>query len=388
MTSTGHVDEGIDIADPRAVERAAAIRWAQFGLLFGLLFPIAGIAVAAGGNVARAHHEQSVLYIVDLAPLVLGLVGAALGRVHGRLVSTRVASEQTVEQRTHELQTALGELSETHARLLQSQKLEAIGSLAAGVAHEINTPIQYVGDNVRFLEEAFAQFSQVQDAAFDLAEAVRHDGRTYQALENYDESVIATDLEFLRTEFPSAAAQTLEGITRVSEIVRALKDFAHPGTGEKSSFDVNKGIESTLTVAMSEWKYVADVETDLDPDLPHVEALAGPLKQALLIIVVNAAQAIAHHQTTSIGERGLIKITSSHEDGVVTIDISDNGGGIPESLRHRVFEPFFTTKEVGAGSGQGLAIARSAIVGQHGGELSFDVQPGVGTTFSIVLPAA
>lgn len=388
MSSVSGPTAPFNVHDSRSVERSAVIRWAVRGLLFGLAFPIVGIAIAARGDLVQAHQDQSVLYIVDLAPLVLGVVGAILGRIYGSLISTRIAIEHTVEERTHELRAALDELGETHAQLVQSQKLEAIGSLAAGVAHEINTPIQYVGDNVRFLEDAFGELSQFQEAAFGLAEAVRCPHVNQPALDHFDASVVAADLEFLKIEFPSAAGQALEGIQRVSQIVRALKDFAHPGSDIKASFDVNRGIESTLAVSTNEWKYLADVETDLDPELPHVETLAGPLKQALLIIVINAAQAIEARQASSGGERGLIKIATSHADSVVKIEISDNGGGIPEHIQHRVFEPFFTTKAVGKGSGQGLAIARSAIVDQDGGELSFDVRPGDGTTFHIVLPVA
>ncbi len=355
------------------------------GAAFGASFPLIAVIVAAPGfDISAAHDAQSVLYIVDTAPVVLGAIGWILGRIYGRLRSTREAIEVTVERRTEALTSALRELQHAQARLLNAQKLEAIGGLAAGVAHEINTPIQFIGDNARFLSEAFEDLAPFHKAALELAEAVKANGGCPGMTDAFYAAMDEADLEFLQEELPIAASQAVEGVGRVAEIVRALKDFSHPGEETKSPLDLNKSIESTLTICRNEWKYVADVETALDPGLPMVPALGGPINQALLIIIVNAAQAL--EEKLPDGERGTIKIATGTDHGHVIVSIEDDAGGIPEEIQDRIFEPFFTTKEVGKGSGQGLAIARSVIVEQHGGDLTFSVQPGIGTTFFLRLP--
>jgi signal transduction histidine kinase len=367
------------------VEANAAVQGMVAGALFGASFPFFAILIAAPGfDVSAAHASQSILYIVDTAPLVLGGIGWMLGRVYGRLRATRNAIEETVQRRTEALATALNDLQHAQAQLLNSQKLEAIGGLAAGVAHEINTPIQFIGDNARFLSEAFDDLAAFHQAALELGEAVKECGGCPDVTDAFYAAMEEADLEFLREELPIAATQTLEGVGRVAEIVRALKDFSHPGEEVKSPLDLNKSIESTLTICRNEWKYVAEVETDLDPDLPMVSALGGPVNQALLIVIVNAAQALA--EKLPDGEKGLITIATRVDGNAVVVSIEDDAGGIPEHIQDRIFEPFFTTKEVGKGSGQGLAIARAVMVEQHDGELSFEVRPGVGTTFFLRFP--
>lgn len=357
------------------------------GVLFGTAFVVLGVFVAADWSFdfGRAHAEQPVLYIVDTAPLVLGVVGALLGRVYCRLYATRLAIEATVLERTAELRGAIDELHRTQGQLLQAQKLEAIGSLAAGVAHEINTPIQFVGDNARFLDESFGQLTEFHAAALELAEAVRRLDGAADDLERFEAAVEAADLDFLNEEIPTAASQAREGVDRVAEIVQALKSFAHPGSDSKAPVNINKAVVDTVAVSRSEWKYVADLETDLDPDLPQVPALAGPLNQVLLILIVNAAQAL-EERLEGTGGKGSIAVATRVEGDSVVIAVEDDAGGIPAEIQERVFDPFFTTKEVGKGSGQGLSIARSVLVEQHGGELSFEVRPGEGTTFLMRLP--
>jgi signal transduction histidine kinase len=373
------------ITDP--VERREATKGLLLGIAFGATFPVVGVLVAAGWrwDPAYAHGTQSVLYIVDTAPFVIGMIGYWIGRVYGRLLSTRLRIEETVKQRTAELEEALSELSQAQGQLLQAQKLEAIGSLAAGVAHEINTPIQYIGDNARFLQEAFEDVRTFHLAADHLAKSAKANGACADVVAAFERARDEADLEFLEEEIPSATKQALEGVDRVATIVRALKDFSHPGSDTKSPIDVNKSIQDTLSVSRNEWKYFADVNTDLDPHLPTAEALAGPLNQALLIIVVNAAQALEEKLGDS-GEKGAIHITSKRNGDHVVVSIADDAGGIPAEVQGRIFEPFFTTKEVGKGSGQGLAIARSVLVEQHGGDLTFDVEDGVGTTFHLHIP--
>jgi PAS domain S-box-containing protein len=271
------------------------------------------------------------------------------------------------------------------AQLAQAQKLESIGQLAAGVAHEINTPIQFVGDNARFLQTAFDGLLGLVEVYGRLRTAASAGAVDPALLEEVAEREASADLAYLMDEVPTASRQTIEGINRVASIVRALKEFAHPNQTERIATDVNHALLTTLTVARNEVKYVADVQTDLG-ELPLVVCQPGELNQVFLNIVVNAAHAIADVVGAS-GARGRITIRTVAEDDWVLIAISDTGGGIPEAIRGRIFDPFFTTKAVGRGTGQGLALAR-AFVERHGGSLTFETEPGRGTTFLVRLPVA
>ena len=270
--------------------------------------------------------------------------------------------------------------------LRQAQKLEAIGQLAAGIAHEINTPIQYVGDNVRFLGDACTDLT----AVLEQAEALR---RAAQAGEPVAEPVRAlaavqaeVDLPFLLAEIPATVEQTLEGVERVATIVRAMREFSHPGSEEKTLADINRALESTITVSRNEWKYVAEVATCLSEDLPLLNCLPGELNQVFLNILVNAAHAIADRTDHGRSGKGVITVSTRADDRWLEVRIADTGGGIPAAVQERVFDPFFTTKGVGKGTGQGLAIARSVVVDKHRGNLRFQTEPGQGTTFIIELP--
>ena len=376
--------------DELAIDWRQVARWAMAGALFGLLFPVCAWLFGSGGlalsDVLHLHRHERTIWIVDLAPFVLGATGVFIGHVYARLDATRRTVEAAVQRRTADLEAALQELGSTQSMLVQAQKLEAIGQLAAGVAHEINTPIQYVGDNTRFLEEAFTDLVALCDPANALAAAAASCPSDADAAARYVDKAAEVDLEFLLEEVPASIAQTLDGVDRVAAIVRALKDFSHPGSEEMTPLDLNRVVETTLSVARNEWKYVADLITNLDPDLPLVPGLSGPLGQAFLIVIVNAAQAIADVVDANRGGKGTITIESRRSGDYVEVSIADDGPGIPEELRDRVFEHFFTTKDVGAGSGQGLAIARSVIVEQHGGELSFESELGHGTRFVFRLP--
>ncbi len=285
------------------------------------------------------------------------------------------------EQR--KLEDALEDLQATQDQLLQAQKLESIGQLAAGVAHEINTPIQYVGDNVRFLQESFgdllsvisSQKAALGDANGDRAELER------AAQTAADEA----DLEFLVEEIPEAVGQSLEGIERVAEIVRAMKGFAHPDADSIVETDLNRLIADTVLVARAEWKYVAEVEESYGENMRPTPVAPGPFNQVILNMIVNASHAIADRYGEG-GDLGRIAITTSQDDAGTTVTVTDNGGGIPAEIQERIFDPFFTTKEVGKGTGQGLAISRSVIVDQHGGTLQVTSEPGEGTTFEIRIP--
>jgi len=272
------------------------------------------------------------------------------------------------------------------AHLRQAQKLESVGQLAAGIAHEINTPIQYIGDNIRFVEESFPGLGRLMHGCQKLAHAVQTNTVTPEVLADLESSTTQTDVEYLIHEIPLAIQQSLEGLNRVAKIVQAMKEFSHPGAKERMAIDLSQAIETTITIACSEWKYVAEMVTDFDPALPPVPCFPGELNQVILNLIVNAAHAIGDVVKGAPGTKGVIKISTRRLESWAEIKIADTGAGIPESIRHRIFDPFFTTKEVGKGTGQGLAIAWSTVVDKHGGQLSFDSIVGQGTTFSIRLP--
>lgn len=271
-------------------------------------------------------------------------------------------------------------------QLAQAQKLRSIGQLASGIAHEINTPTQYVGDNIRFLKDAFEDLIGVLRGDEELLAAARGGGVSAELIRRLQDGRERADLEYLVSEVPVAVQHTLEGVERISKIVRAMKDFAHPGREEKASADLNRIIDTTVTVARNEWKYVADMQTDFDRRLPPVLCHPAEIGQVILNLVINAAHAIEDVVKQGRAAKGVITIATRRRDGWAEIDIRDTGSGIPENIRHRIFDPFFTTKEIGRGTGQGLAICYPVIVEKHGGRISFDSEVGRGTTFTIGLP--
>lgn len=283
----------------------------------------------------------------------------------------------------------LRDLSESRMmemQLRQAQKLESIGQLASGIAHEINTPTQYVGDNIRFLKDSFADVVPVLQRLDAMVDEAREAGQPVVDATMLESELGKADVEFLFDEVPRAIDQSLDGIGRIGEIVRAMKTFSHPGEVEKRPFDINRAIENTVIVARNEWKYVADVETDFDPSLDAVPGLPGDFNQVILNLIVNSAQAIAELAGDSPEKKGTIRIVTKQDNGWAVVRVEDTGGGIPENIRSRVFDPFFTTKAVGKGTGQGLSIAHSVVVKKHGGSLEVDSTEGVGTTFVIRLP--
>jgi PAS domain S-box-containing protein len=268
--------------------------------------------------------------------------------------------------------------------LRQAQKLESVGRLAAGVAHEINTPVQFVSDNMHFLRSGIDDLAGVVIKYRELHHAVSGGGPLLELAAVAEQAEHDADLEYLLENMPTAVDRVLEGLERVATIVRSMKEFAHPDLKEMSAVDLNQAIQSTLVIARHEYKYVADVETDLG-DLPRVTCHPGDVNQAILNIVVNAAHAIGD-VVAGTAARGRITIRTRREGSWAEVRITDTGGGIPEDIRDRIFDPFFTTKEVGRGSGQGLAISRAVILEKHGGTLTFETEMGVGTTFVIRLP--
>ena len=270
-------------------------------------------------------------------------------------------------------------------QLAHAQKLESIGQLAAGIAHEINTPVQYVGDNLRFLQESFQARQGVMAAYREFVrrtEGVADPG-TREAVRLAEEEA---DAEYLAAEIPLAITQAAEGITRVSHIVRAMKYFSHPGTASKVMTDLNRALDSTATVATNEWKYVAELRLDLDPDLPLVPCLPADLNQVFLNMIVNAAHAIGDVVGDGAVGKGVITLSTRRCGEFVEVRVGDTGTGMTEEVKARIFDPFFTTKPVGRGTGQGLAISHAVVIEKHKGTIRVESRPGQGTTFVIRLP--
>jgi PAS domain S-box-containing protein len=299
------------------------------------------------------------------------------GQYYGRIWTFR----DITERKRVEL-----ERQRMEVQLRHSQKLESIGQLAAGIAHEINTPTQYVGDNTRFIKDSFETVLKVLKCHEELLAAALQNTVTPELLARQQEVLAASDLDYLYQQIPAALNETLEGVGRVSKIVRAMKEFSHPGGKTKCLADLNRAIESTATVARNEWKYVAELKLELEPNLPVVPCFLGEFNQCILNLIINAAQAIGEVVKDHPGTKGLITVRTRTDGDQVEVQVTDTGTGIPEAVRPRIFEPFFTTKAIGKGTGQGLAMVYGSIVRQQGGTVTFETESGKGTTFSIRLP--
>jgi two-component system, NtrC family, sensor kinase len=328
-----------------------------------------------------AHLNQPDNLLIVKKPFdaieILQAANALTGKWHSeRELRNHLATlERTIQVRT-------ATLEETNARLREqmclrqaaeielglAQKLEAVGRLAAGIAHEINTPIQYISDSVHFLRSAFGDL--LRDA--DRADPLQSDGSN-------------VDAQFLVEQVPLAIERIIEGTQRVATIVRAMKEFAHPDATEKSLSDLNRALETTLLIARNEYKYVATVDLQCG-DIPEIMCNAGELSQVFLNIVVNAAHALADAGRDAT--TGRIQIRTELVDRWVQFTFEDNGCGIPKAIMSKIYDPFFTTKEVGRGSGQGLAIARAIVVEKHQGQIAVDSTPDIGTCFTLRLPVS
>lgn len=272
-------------------------------------------------------------------------------------------------------------------QLNHAQKMESIGQLAAGIAHEINTPMQFIGDNIRFLQDSFQDLLELQEAHNKLIDvSKREKPLPWKIVEKVETLSKDVDKDFLMEEIPQAIQQSMEGVERVTNIVRAMKEFSHPGSEEKIPIDINTAIDTTLTVTRNEWKYVAEIVRDFDPGLPPVPCYVNDFNQAILNTIINAAHAIEHVVQGKESNKGTITVRTLGKGDWVEIHIEDTGTGIPENIKSRIFDPFFTTKEVGKGTGQGLAIVHGVVVKKHGGTVSLKTQEGKGTTFVFRLP--
>lgn len=274
------------------------------------------------------------------------------------------------------------------AQLRQSQKLESIGELAAGIAHEINTPTQYVSSNIQFLKDSFVTYEKMLDHCRKLIEKVltMEDGASCALLHDFAENLLdEKELQYLKEDIPQALSESESGLKRVAEIVRSVKQLAHPGEMNKSYHRLNEIAKDAVTVSANEWKYVAEISAEYDEDLPAVYCLKGEVGQVVLNLIINGAHAIEKKKETS-EEQGVISIKTYQSGNMAVLEVSDTGTGIPQDVIDKIFDPFFTTKEVGKGTGQGLAIAHNVVVNMHGGNIDVLTEPGEGTTFVVRLP--
>jgi two-component system NtrC family sensor kinase len=322
--------------------------------------------------VVQGHHPSGAPMWLNLAITPLCRDGGKAGHFIG--IATDITQSVEDARIKREMQARIDSQERERERLTSelrlAQKLEALGRLAAGVAHEINTPIQFISDNVSFMRDATKDLSQVITA---------YQGGVAQGATAAEE----VELDYLLSELPKSMDRAQEGVRRVADIVRAMKEYSHPGSEARSPADVNRALERTIEIARSEYKHVATVELRAGT-LPHVFCNIGELNQVFLNLLVNAAHAIekqGHDAAT-----GRIRISSQQVGAEVILSFEDNGCGIPPEHLDKIFDPFFTTKEVGQGTGQGLAIARSIVVDRHGGSIDVESEPGKGTRISLRLP--
>lgn len=330
-----------------------------------------GLELGAMDYITKPYHP----------PIVLARVRTQLElkRARDRLADQNAFLEAEVARRVQESEQA-------QLQLLQSEKLAAMGQLAAGIAHEINTPTQYVHNNIQFLKGAFDQLLPLCGEFRRLLESVKAGAAPLEVVEALAAAIARHDTAFFEAEVPGALAQTLEGLERLGAIVRSMKQFAHPGSTTMSATDLNEAMRTTAMVSKNEWKYVAELKTDLDPGLPLVECLISEIEQVVLNLIINAAHAISEAKEMDPQRTGLITVSTGQNGPWAEIRVADTAMGIPPEVQPKVFDPFFTTKAVGKGSGQGLAISRRIVVERHKGQLFFETQPGQGTTFVIRLP--
>jgi two-component system, NtrC family, sensor kinase len=336
-----------------------------------------------------ASRDATIAALTEQLSLIASSTGTSMGAMAERATLVRSIAEKTceLEEERAELGKARQNLQAAQTQLLHTQKLEAIGSLAAGIAHEINTPAQFATDNTTFLRKSFSKMSELaREYRQLLADLARGEAPTSERLQSEQSRLGKCRLDFLLEETPVAIDAALEGLSRIASIVRAMKEFSHPSSGQKSAIDLRELVRTTVTVARNEWKYVADVETDFDDAVPPVPCFRDELSQVVLNLLVNASHAIDAATSGGATGKGIITISLHQVDDYVELLIRDTGTGIPEAIRHRIFEPFFTTKPVGKGTGQGLAIAYSVVVDKHRGSIEVDSTVGQGTTFRICLP--
>ncbi|MCA9198399.1 MAG: PAS domain S-box protein [Planctomycetales bacterium] len=340
---------------------------------YGLLFPEESNSTVRGGSVAEFDGHLPV---------------EIKGLRNGETFQTEVAVGRSAFGQVTLFTAVVRDLTrrkKMEARLRQSQTMESVGQLAAGIAHEINTPIQFVGNNIHFLRGAFDDIGKLLDLYDQLTSAVREGHDPAELVDEIDRQVEVADLSFLRDEFPAAIEQSLEGIDRVAVIVRAMKEFSQSPSEVESAFDVNRAIENAVAMSASVFREVAAIQTSLDESIPTVLCMGSSLNQAFLNVLTNAIEAVSNHGEPGEG-RIVISTKLNNVNQAIDVCFQDNGPGIPDEIQHRIFDPFFTTKDVGQGMGQGLSLVYDVVVNKHGGAVSVTSPPLCGTTIVLSIP--
>ena len=395
------LDSKIAIIEQNGIVSAVNSAWVQSDHIHP--FEHEGFPIQTGANLLRdcttnsSEESEAMTHVCDA---IRDILSGAKQRFSTEIQITRGTKElwfaiQITRFRNASIDRAVlscDDITETKSlqqQLAQSQKLESIGQLAAGVAHEINTPIQFVNDNMYFLQETFSDLQPMIDDVEKWIESAESTGTMSPELEILQQQFKGADWEFARQEIPLSLNQSLEGIQRVSRIVHAMTELSHPGTDKVPNVQINDVVKSAVTVSANEWKYVADLDLRLEPTLPSITCSPAEINQAIVNILTNAGHAIRDtiesQRNGNSGELGRITVETVAFEDCIEIRISDTGTGIPEDIQPKIFDPFFTTKEVGKGTGQGLSLAYSMIVDRHAGSISFKSTVGQGTTFTIQL---
>jgi signal transduction histidine kinase len=351
-----------------------AVRWAQPGFLDQLL--------------PRQREAAARQALDDAAPGALETLCSVIG-ADNRVIELRWIMSCELREGARRLRGFMMDVTESRRPLrdsAQEQKLESVGRIAAGVAHEINTSVQFISDSVRFVRHALRDVPHALADYRALAAGVLSGREVTAAAKKANETDEAADVDYFLKNAPDALDRALEGIGRVGSIVKSMTEFAHPDARTATDIDVNRAVTTTLNMARNEYKSVAELETDFGA-LPPVHCHAGDVNQVVLNLLLNAAHAI-HDVVDGTSHKGRITVRTRAIGGYVEISITDTGNGIPESVRGRIFEPFVTTKEIGRGAGQGLALSRGIVVEKLNGSLHFETETGKGTTFFIRLPVS
>jgi len=308
--------------------------------------------------------------------------------------------ERTVMERTRDLALLNDELKDELRRKIKdeeekdrlrqelehSQKMQSIGTLAAGIAHEINSPLQFTNDNVDFIANSVDEIMKLVNTYNRLLMNCHTDEDKENARKQIAELVKQINFDFITSEMPDALSQTKNGISRIRRIVNAMKQYSHLNNEEKKPANLNETLENAEIITRNEWKYYADIENRFSDDIPFISCYEADLNQVFMNLIVNAAHAVQDAIEKEIIKRGVIVICTRKAGEKVLISICDNGTGIPKDVHNRIYDPFFTTKEVGKGTGQGLSIVHKTIVEKHQGKIWFETELNKGTTFFISLP--
>lgn len=338
-------------------------------------------------EVAASHSD--VLKLLESTVSNHAPVEVVIRSADGRMLPAEMAVSRVIVDEESLYFGSFRDISERkmlEAKVRQAQKMESIGQLAAGIAHEINTPVQYIGDNTSFVLDAVRDMEGIVNACLELQSAAKDQECRERLIARLIERIQAADLEYLFQEIPKALREALDGVKRVANIVLAMKEFAHPGGAAKQAVDLNRAVQNAVTVARNEWKYVADVDLNLDASAPKVTCFPDDMNQVILNLIVNAAHAIAEKVGPDSKSRGTITISTRLCGDWFELRVADTGTGIPEAIRSRIFDPFFTTKPVGKGTGQGLAIVHAVVVQKHGGTIQVESEVGRGSEFIVRIP--